>query len=65
MILSPKDRFPNRSVFVKLGKLHLDSWESVLLNLFLRVHLSFRKKMTPEMTVSARFDVHVTIIERV
>ena len=55
--------FPNRSVFVKPGKGHLDTWEPILLRLLVKVHLSFRKKMTLKKKVSARFDVHATITE--
>ena len=44
LILSLKDGFPNRSVFAKLCKLKLNSWEPILLRLLMSVHLLLRKK---------------------
>ena len=44
LILSLKDEFSNRSVFAKLGKLNIDTWESILLRLLVSVHYSLRKK---------------------
>lgn len=43
LTLSLKDGFVNRNVFVKLGKLNLDIWGSILFRLFMKVHLSLRK----------------------
>ena len=37
LIVSLKDGFPNRSVFVKLGKLNLDTWGSISLRLLMRL----------------------------
>ena len=44
LILSLKDEFSNRSVFAKLGKFNIDTWESILLRLLVSVHYSLRKK---------------------
>ena len=44
LILSLKDEFSNRSVFAKLGKLNMHTWESILLRLLVSVHYSLRKK---------------------
>ena len=43
LTLSLKDGFVNINVFVKLGKLYLDIWGSILFRLFMKVHLSLRK----------------------
>ena len=64
LILSLKDGFPNRSVFVKLGKLNLHIWESIFLRLLMSVHLSLRKKRQWRR-VNAGLDVRVTITGRV
>ena len=37
LILLLKDEFPKRSVFVKLGKVNLDIWRSILFWLLMRV----------------------------
>ena len=39
LILSLMDGFLNRSIFIKLGQVTLDTWGSILLRLFVRVHL--------------------------
>ena len=44
LVLSVKDGFANRSVFVKLDKVNFDIRGSILLSLFMKVHLSLRKK---------------------
>ena len=45
LILSLKDKFPNRSVFGKLGKTNLGNWGSILLRLLILLRvLLFRKK---------------------
>ena len=44
LTLSLKDGFVNRNVFFKLSKLSLDIWGLILFRLFMRVHLSLRKK---------------------
>ena len=44
LTLSLKDGFVNRNVFFKLSKLNLDIWGLILFRLFMRVHLSLRKK---------------------
>ena len=44
LVLSVKDGFANRSVFVKLDKVNFDIWGSILLSLFMKIHLSLRKK---------------------
>ena len=64
MILSPKDGFPNRNVFVILGKLNLHVWESILLSLLMRVHLSLTKK-GQWRRVNAGLDARVIITGRV
>ena len=44
LILSLKDDFSKRRVFVGFDKLNLDIWESILFRLLMRVHLLFRNK---------------------
>ena len=44
LTLSLKNGFVNRNVFFKLSKLNLDIWGLILFRLFMRVHLSLRKK---------------------
>ena len=44
LVLSVKDGFANRSVFVELDKVNFDIRGSILLSLFMKVHLSLRKK---------------------
>ena len=42
LIISLKDDFLKRSVFVRFDKLNLDTWRSILFRLFMKVHLLLR-----------------------
>ena len=44
LIISLKDDFLKRSVFVRFDKFNLDTWRSILFRLFMKVHLLLRNK---------------------
>ena len=62
LISSLSDGFPNRSVFVKLGKVKWDTWGSVMLKLMPRVHFKLRKKLHWRKKVSAKIDYMLLIL---
>ena len=59
------DGLPKRKVFVKIAKVNLDIWRSILFRFLMRLHHSLRQKGKMEKKLSVRFGAYATITESV